>query len=302
MGRRILFISNGHGEDNHSAHVIRRLRERAPDIEILALAIVGQGSAYRRLGVPLVGPMRDLPSGGFTYKRARLILGDIRGGIVGLTLGQIGALRRVAPRVDFVHATGDVVGQSFARISGRPYLSFISCLSALYEGRLPVEPLLRQALRSPRCRAVVTRDPATAEDLQRQGFAHARFGGIPSLDFLVPEGRDLGVPAEVPAVALLPGSRLPEARGNLALLMRVVAEAAALSGPPVGFVAALVPRLRAGLGDLAAQEGWRLEGDTLHGPGGARIACPEGAFADILHRATLVLGMAGLAVQRLARG
>ena len=54
MPGRILFISNGHGEDNHSAHIIRSLRELEPDIEVAAIPIVGAGNAYRQIDVPIV--------------------------------------------------------------------------------------------------------------------------------------------------------------------------------------------------------------------------------------------------------
>lgn len=74
MPQRVLFISNGHGEDNHSAHIIRRLRELCPEVEIEAMAIVGRGNAYRQLGVPIICPTRDVPpSSGFSYVDRRLL-------------------------------------------------------------------------------------------------------------------------------------------------------------------------------------------------------------------------------------
>ena len=191
MTQRVLFISNGHGEDNHSAHIIQSLRELAPQVEIAALAIVGDGSAYRRLGVPLIAPTQTLPSGGFTYMNRWLLLEDLRSGLLQLTWQQWQAMRRYAPCCDLVHATGDSVGQSFAYGSQRPFISFISCLSALYEGHLQLDLLLQWYFRSSRCLQVFTRDVATAENLQQQGFNKAKFGGIPSLDRLKPQGKDL---------------------------------------------------------------------------------------------------------------
>ncbi|PZO58357.1 MAG: hypothetical protein DCF15_05385, partial [Phormidesmis priestleyi] len=66
MPQRLLYISNGHGEDDNSSHVIRSLKAIRPDLEIFALPIVGEGNAYRKLGIPIVGPTYVLPSGGFT--------------------------------------------------------------------------------------------------------------------------------------------------------------------------------------------------------------------------------------------
>lgn len=305
MPQRVLFISNGHGEDNHSSHVIRTLRELAPDLDIAAMPLVGDGSAYRRIEVPIIGPTQILPSGGFTYVNRWLLLKDIQAGLLGLTLRQIQAVRRYAPTCDLVHATGDAVGQTCAYLSGRPFISFISCLSALYEGELRTDFVLRFVVRSPRCKAIVTRDPYTAEDLKRQGFQKVHFGGIPSLDRLVPRGKDLALRPEVPMVALLPGSRLPEAVRNFKLMMQLVAETTRIMGDRVQFRAALVPALMAQLGDIAAEMGWHHQNGVLtyaldgeQAGAIAEIRCADDAFNDIVCSTTLVIGMAGLAVDQ----
>lgn len=318
MTQRVLFISNGHGEDNHSAHIIQSLRELAPQVEIAALAIVGDGSAYRRLGVPLIAPTQTLPSGGFTYMNRWLLLEDLRSGLLQLTWQQWQAMRRYAPCCDLVHATGDSVGQSFAYGSQRPFISFISCLSALYEGHLQLDLLLQWYFRSSRCLQVFTRDVATAENLQQQGFNKAKFGGIPSLDRLKPQGKDLHCPAGSLLIALLPGSRLPEALRNFQLQLRLVQAVAELkaefgeyqtSVPLLQFCAALVPGVMTALPDLAATEGWEWQasgklvwhresqgGSHVHST--VEILCYSDAFNDIVHQATLIVGMAGLAVDQ----
>lgn len=301
--RRVLFISNGHGEDNHSAHVIRRLKELDPSVEIAALPIVGTGRAYRQEAVPIIGPTRGVfPSGGFSYMDRRLLLADIRSGLLGLTWGQFRAMRRHVRQCDLVHATGDSVGQSFAWLSGLPYISFISCLSALYEGHLSLDLGMPRLLRSPRCRAVFTRDPFTAEDLRRQGYGKVRFGGIPSLDWIVPEGKELGLRLHEPMVGLLPGSRLPEAERNFTLMLRFVEEVSKRMSTPPAFRAALVPALVERLAPLVGAEGWSCDGERLGkslGPGlEAEILVPRDAFNDIALRSNLVVGMAGLAVDQ----
>jgi uncharacterized protein (TIGR03492 family) len=300
FSKRILFISNGHGEDNHSSYIIQTLRELRPSIEIAAMPLVGEGQAYRRLNIPIVGPTRDLPSGGFSYMNRLLLLEDIRAGLLGLTWQQWRALRRYAPGCDLIHATGDGVGQSFAYLSGRPFVSFISCLSSLYEGKLRLDPILGLILRSPRCLGVFTRDPHTAKDLQRQGLGKVRFGGIPSLDRLLPTGKDLHLDPASPMIALLPGSRLPEAERNLRLQLRLAVEIARISAPgAVQFRAALVPGLMARLTEIAAGEGWQYgDGRLTRSSPEVEVRCYSDAFNDILHRTTLVLGMAGLAVDQ----
>ncbi|MEG3436454.1 lipid-A-disaccharide synthase-related protein [Pannus brasiliensis CCIBt3594] len=300
FSKRILFISNGHGEDNHSSYIIQTLRELCPSIEIVAMPLVGEGQAYRRLHIPIIGPTRNLPSGGFSYMNRLLLLKDIQAGLLGLTWQQLQAVRKVARDCDLIHATGDGVGQSFAYLTGRPFVSFISCLSSLYEGRLNLDPILKFILRSPRCLTVFTRDPYTAKDLQAQGLSKVQFGGIPSLDRLLPTGKDLHLDPGVPMLALLPGSRLPEAEDNLRLQLRLAVEIAKISPPrSVQFRAALVSGLMAKLPEIATGEGWQYEGEKIIYPSAeVEIRCYNDAFNDILHKTTLVIGMAGLAVDQ----
>ena len=314
MSQRVLFISNGHGEDNHSAHIIQSLRELAPEVDIAALAIVGEGSAYRRLGVPLIGPTQVLPSGGLTYMNRWLLLKDIQAGLLSLTVQQWQAMRRYAPQCDLIHATGDSIGQSFAYGSQRPFISFISCLSALYEDHLELDLLLQWYFRSPRCVGVFTRDRFTAENLQHQGFKKVEFGGIPSLDRLIPQGMDLQRRSGTDLVALLPGSRLPEALRNFQLqltLLEWLAQRHPEALAKLQFCAALVSGVLAELPALAAAKGWewhpphRLvwrgansENRDPDSPDSLEVLCYGDRFNDILHNCTLVVGMAGLAVDQ----
>ena len=301
MPHKLLFISNGHGEDNHSSHIIRSLRELAPELDIAAAPIVGQGHAYRNINVPIVSPTLTLPSGGFTYTNRLRLLNDIRAGLLTSTWQQIQAVRRYAPSCDLVFATGDVVGQCFAYISGRPFISFTSPLSAMYEGTLKLDIVLKAVLQSPRCLTLFSRDAYTAKDYQRQGFTKAQFGGIPSLDRLQPKGKDLQIDLDRPMMALLPGSRIPEAMRNVKLLLDLVLEIAQLN-PQVQFCAALVPDMMSTLGTIANETGWTHHQGILsyptQGETAVTVHCFSDAFNDIVCRTNLVLGMAGLAVDQ----
>jgi len=304
--KRILFISNGHGEDNHTSHVIQTLRELSPSIEMAAMPIVGEGKAYRNLDIPIIGPTQTMPSGGFFYMKRLYLLKDFQSGLIGLTWRQLQAVLQYAPNCDLVMATGDFISQTFAYLTKRPFVSFISCLSALYEGRLRINPLLWHDLNSSRCLTVFTRDSYTASDLQRQGITKAQFGGIPALDRLVPTGVDLQLKPEVPTIALLPGSRMPEAARNFCLQLQLVVEIAkVMPESRFQFRAALVPNLMAELDDIAKSEGWQLNQGVLTYslPGSSaeesplvEVKCYSNAFSDIVYYSTLVIGMAGLAV------
>ncbi|MDZ7968834.1 MAG: lipid-A-disaccharide synthase-related protein [Nostoc sp. DedSLP03] len=304
--KQILFISNGHGEDNHTSHVIQTLRQLNPSLKMAAMPIVGEGKAYRSLDIPIIGPTQTMPSGGFFYMKRLYLLKDFQSGLIGLTWRQLQAVLQYAPNCDLIMSTGDFISQTFAYLTKRPFVSFISCLSALYEGRLRINPLLWHDLNSSRCLTVFTRDSYTAFDLQRQGIAKAQFGGIPALDRLVPTGKDLYLKPDVPAIALLPGSRMPEAARNFSLQLQLVIEIAKVM-PKSGFQfrAALVPNLMAQLDDIAQSQGWQLnQGILTYSPPGSsaeesplvEVRCYSDAFSDIVYYSDLVIGMAGLAV------
>lgn len=317
MAQKLLYISNGHGEDNHSAHVIRTLRAIRPELEIVALPIVGEGNAYSKINVPIVGPTYTLPSGGFTFMNRLRLINDIRAGLLTMTWKQFQAMKKQAEQVDFVAATGDAVGQSFAYLSGKPFVSFISPLSSTYEGTLKLDFILWNILKSDRCRAVFTRDAYTAEDLTRQGLEKVHFGGIPALDRLKPTGKDLQLAEDELMVALLPGSRTAEAVENLKLEMQLALETAQLN-PKIKFRAALVPRVMTEVANADTKRwapGWQIEhqrdqqqADWLRlsyssnqdYPHSAEIFCYSDAFSDIVYRTNLVIGMAGLAVNHAA--
>ena len=306
--KRILFISNGHGEDNHTSHVIQTLRQLCPSIEMAAMPIVGEGKAYRSLDIPIIGPTQTMPSGGFFYMKRLYLLKDFQSGLIGLTWRQLQAVLQYAPDCDLIMATGDFVSQTFAYLTKRPFVSFISCLSALYEGRLRLNPLLWHDLNSSKCLAVFTKDSHTAYDLQRQGLTKAQCAGIPALDWLVPTGKDLHLKPDERAIALLPGSRMPEAARNFCLQLQLVVEIAKVM-PESGlqFRAALIPSLMAQLDNIAKSEGWQLtQGILTYSPPGSsaeesplvEVRCYSDAFSDILCYSTLVIGMAGLAVEK----
>ncbi|MBE7382882.1 MAG: hypothetical protein F6J95_015890 [Leptolyngbya sp. SIO1E4] len=312
MPQRVLFLSNGHGEDLNATLVLRALAHLVPEIEAAAMPIVGTGRAYRKLGVPIIGPTQQLPSGGFNYINVGRLLNpvnwwrdtnpvsllkDLFAGLIGLTWKQLRAVRRYSQSCDLLFATGDVVPILFARLTGRPFLVFLVSTSSYYEGKARLPLLTQWALRSPQCHQIFTRDRYTAQDLQQRGFNQTRFLGYPIMDMLTPTGKPLQCVPPAALIALLPGSRLPEAQTNLGLMLKLCEAIAALR--PAYFHAALVPSFTAEhLQTLAHTHGW----DATH-PGGLKKAGMTvhyhyDAFADILHQCDLVVGMAGTAVEQ----
>jgi uncharacterized protein (TIGR03492 family) len=295
--KRILCLSNGHGEDLSASQVLKALRTTAPDVEIAALPLVGEGKAYRSLDIPIIGPTQGLPSGGFFYMDYRQLVTDFKSGLVGLTIEQIKTVLTQRQQYDLIFAVGDIVPQLFAYITGLPYAYFMVASSAHYEDRIDIHPLMKSA----RCLEIFTRDAYSAEYFQQHKVSKAAFLGNPFMDVLQPTGQDLFLQSGVPMVALLPGSRLPEAAQNFGLLLNLCVKTARSIAPrPIQFRAALVPIMMPLLPEIAAEYGWQNlgRGKLQHPETGTVVMCFDQAFGDILQTCDLVVGMAGTAVEQ----
>ena len=296
---KVLFLSNGHGEDLNASLILGALRSREPSLQIGAMPLVGMGNAYRRLQVEIIGPTQNLPSGGIIYLNPWNWVKDITSGLIGLTLQQIKAVFKEKTNCDLLIAVGDIVPIAIAYLTGRPFVAFIVSTSSYYEGKLRLPWITEFCLRSPRCQRVFTRDQFTAEDLQQRGIKKAIFAGYPIMDVLQSGNNDLELDPNLPMIALLPGSRLPEAIHNLQLQLRAC-EAIALKRP-IQFRAALVPSVtEENLQALAQKMGWHYSGSgKLVNPAqNLSVICYWDAFADILQQCNLAIGMAGTAVEQ----
>lgn len=217
---KLLCLSNGHGEDAIAVRILQALQQLPNAPEIAALPIVGEGRAYADLGIPLIGSVKTMPSGGFIYMDGRQLARDIQGGLLQLTLAQIQAVRhwvrengqsdpsrRVANSGTsaLILAVGDLVPLLFAWLSGADYAFIGTAKSEYYvrdeAGVLPRRswftdrlerwsgsvylPWERWLLESPRCKAVFARDRLTAEVLQSWSIRALDLGN-PMMDGLEP--------------------------------------------------------------------------------------------------------------------
>jgi uncharacterized protein (TIGR03492 family) len=305
--QKVLFISNGHGEDLHGIQIIKALQQQQPQLEIGAMPIVGQGNAYRNLGINIIGPTEILPSGGFVYNDRLKLLADIKSGLFTLLWRQIQAIRNYGQDCVSIFAIGDVVVLLGAYLTGKPYTAFIVSSSAYYEHRMKFPFPTNWLLKSDRCQQIFTRDRYTADMLNTQGFTKAIFVGFPAMDALEVTEKDLQLLPNVPTIALLPGSRLPEAGTNLQLLLDLAISTIPLFPDGIQFRAAVTPNLFAPdehgkipLQQLATQRGWIYQdsGELIHPQQDLKICCYCDAFADILTQCDLVVGMAGTAIEQ----
>jgi len=298
--KRVLCLSNGHGEDSIAVVVLGALAERG--VKVWAMPIVGAGGAYRSHGIEILGPTQAMPSGGFIYMDARHLWHDLQSGLGGLTLAQYQTLKEMAPQVDLVLAVGDIVVQIFARLSEQPHAFIGTAKSDYYIGGKPsvYAPWERWLMANPRCAAVYPRDRVTTLNLQKLGVARAHDLGNPMMDGLTPQGFCLErLGGQGPLVTLLPGSRPPEAYRNLNVLLEAVCHLKT----PLVFAAALTKSLQTEeLETSLGEAGWQttpLAPDLWQVQQGEhRAYLVWGAFADLIAAANLVLAMAGTATEQ----
>ena len=297
--RRILFVSNGHGENAIAERIARELRAiaRVP-FGLDHLALVGEPSN----GVlATVGPRRTLPSGGLVAMgNVRALTRDLRAGFVGLFASQIRFLRREGGRYDCVVAVGDVYALALARFARRPVI-FVGTAKSVYVA--PYGPLERRFLRG--AARVFVRDSATAERLRAQGVAADAPGNtiVELADGAPPPPEEL---AGNSFIGILPGSRASAYLDAVRLcgVIRALGERVAPAHALLSIAPSLGPdRFAAAL----AEDGWIVEpavsSDAIafraHA-GGATLLGWRGPLGTLLAASRLILGQAGTANEQAA--
>jgi uncharacterized protein (TIGR03492 family) len=308
---KILFISNGHGEDTLGARLASEFQTLRPDFELEAVPIVGAGNPYERLGIRVSGPRWSPPSGGFTFTSTARFLEDWHNGMRQKTHQQHWAVRR--SKADLVIVVGDVyalgVTKLFAFKEAKPIVFQVQPLvSQYYQDGMNVKARLERLnrvtvdsftapelwLMKNMVRHVYARDARTATWLQELGVAQTSFLGNLMMDCLEPE-LDLSPALNgKPVLALLPGTR----DDQLESLPKMLDVAAAL--PDFQVFAALPhlhPRLELSTGWLwispkavdKSVSAFRVAWHT----NGTKVLILEDAFAALLHQAQVILGTSG---------
>ncbi|WP_342596577.1 lipid-A-disaccharide synthase-related protein [Cyanobacterium aponinum UTEX 3222] len=300
--KKILLISNGHGEDLNSSLIGEKLKILNPHFQVDSFPIVGEGKSYLNKNIPIVAPLQQMPSGGIFYLNPINFIKDLTSGLITLTIQQIVTINRIKNNYDFCVAVGDVVPLFFAYLTGKKFVSFLVANSSYYENHLKLPFLTKLILNSNRCLKIFTKDEFTRDDLKKQGFKNVICEGYPIMDTLVSSENNLPINPQLPMIALLPGSRFPEALNNLILELKVCEILVKKYGSKWQFYTALVSTIKENdLRDLALQIDWKYSQGILKKEiNGAEINIHlyYDAFADILLQCNLVIGMAGTAVEQ----
>lgn len=296
MASSVLILSNGHGEDAMGALLAEALQRGG--VSVRAFPVVGEGRAYARVGVPIVGVQKVLPSGGFILESPANLVKDLKAGLLGLTFRQVRALRRLRSDAPWAVAVGDVYVLALAAyVLNRPVVFLPTAKSEYIRGHFSWEYAMmrRRAVR------VFPRDAKTAEVMQARGVP-AAFAGNLMMDAFQVTGERFGIPEGERVVAILPGSR-GDAYRNARAIFEVLEH---LEGRGFHYLLALAD----GLDPAAVAEatGWRYAaaegaaGGVLGAfeRGGTRVLCVQGRFGDVLNTADLVIGLSGTGNEQAA--
>jgi uncharacterized protein (TIGR03492 family) len=236
------------------------------------------------------------------------MLADIADGLLVRLWQQAMAARKFAKSGDFIFAVGDGVVLAMAAFAGLPYGSYLVSTSAYYTGSWPDDRFKEYLISSSQCKLLFTRDFFTAKSLYEIGVESAQFVGNPFMDIMEPMGVDLGLQENEPKVALLAGSRFPEAIENLQILLLLAIELTRRSknNIPQLIMAAVPSMLDFQIGEekelcqTIAAMNWEYDGKNAltHPTTGVKVRLYIDAFADIISQSNIVVGMAGTAIEQ----
>lgn len=326
---QLLILSNGHGEDAIAVRIAEELQRLPNSPKIVALPIVGKGHAYSQHGIPSIGTVRQMPSGGFIYMDGRQFFRDIRGGLIQLTLEQYKVIRQWGRKGGKILAVGDIVPLLFAWLSGADY-AFVGTAKSDYYLRDEIAwlprtsqlermsgsvylPWERWLMSRDRAKAIFPRDTLTTEIL-RQYHLPAFDLGNPMMDGLESQDSiaEFTLSQEQLTILLLPGSRSPEAQDNWDIILTAISDI--LTNIPDRsflFLAAIAPGLSlTSFQKSLCDRDWTVQPlESLEIPisdsqalgfsrDRATLVLSQNAYADCLAAADCAIAMAGTATEQ----
>jgi uncharacterized protein (TIGR03492 family) len=295
--KRVLFVTNGHGEISIAERIARELpAEIAADHLALVGAHSGEAAAMRD-----VGPRRALPSGGLiAMGNVRNIVRDIAGGLIGHTFEQLRFLRRSRGAYDVAVAVGDVFALLMAQRARAAATVYVGTAKSVYVA--PYGPMEERVIRA--VDSAFVRDAATAQRLRDHGI-NARAANV-IVDLYAPHDGELLREGFSPYLALFPGSR-EEAYADAVEICRVVREMRRML-PRLGAALSIAPALsNAKMARAFATDGWDVRASedpqrpfSLLHDGEETVRAWRGPLGAMLPDAAAVLGQAGTANEAAA--
>lgn len=309
MGKRVLFLSNGFGEDSFATLILEELLECAGDenfsLFVDVIPLVGEGKAFESLCHRFPGKIRllhaspPLPYGGVylgtpPHRLLRFLSDFFFGGCRNI-LAVARRLRSLGRFYDIIFGVGDILPLLLGFLFGRKKVYLFDCAHTdlLRKKKRPYERLGRLTaffLRYGAAR-VYTRDVPTAAWFQDLGI-RAVFPGF--------VGPEMGTPSsERRYILFLPGHRGDWER-NFSFLAKVILLAGETLNPFVLHFVFPPERTSAEIEYAFTQVGGKHYGPTVFLLGGYRVSFSQGDYFSRLREAVLVVGFAGTALEHAA--
>ena len=177
--KKILFITNGHGEDAIAARIIRYLYMEHINIDVLP--VIGSAEAFKDLSVNVIGPKKILPGGGFGLRNYSYLIKDLFSGLIGKVIKQVRTLRSKKWEYALVIGIGDIVPMVYSMITGCKFI-FVGVNKSEHYRKLAFNyTWLEKSLLRRHCRLTLARDKKTADSLKNFGI-NAKYVGNPMMD------------------------------------------------------------------------------------------------------------------------
>ncbi|GAC1393662.1 MAG: lipid-A-disaccharide synthase-related protein [Vulcanimicrobiaceae bacterium] len=295
--KRVLFVSNGHGEEAIAGRIAADLAERCT-VECDHLALVGDFG--HPSSMHQVGPRRSMPSGGLiAMGNLANMWRDLRSGLVVHTISQLRFLHTVRGVYDCAIAVGDTFALLMAKRARARRTVFVGTAKSVYVA--PYGKGEQRILTG--ADAVFVRDEQTAEHLRAGGIAAQAPGNV-IVDLFAQ--RSQTVPFFAERLAIFPGSR-QSAYEDAVFLCGVVRDVATRR-PELGATLSIAPGLDAQQFAMVLEaDGWQVRPSPSSDVPfclciGERtvIAAWSGPPGAMLSGAIVVLGQAGTANEAAA--
>ena len=198
--KKLLILSNGHGEDLVAAELVRKI----PKLEIDVFPLVGDGGAFKDLQVNLLGPLKAMPSGGFSMRNVFSLPKDLFSGYFKNLSEQYSILKNIKGKYDLSIGIGDLIPLLSVIIVGCPFI-FIGVNKTDYYHSFGYSYTPWEKWLLKRSKMTFTRDKLTAVNLENAGVK-AIYVGNPIMDCIGNFSQPV-VESDKLVIGFLPGTR-----------------------------------------------------------------------------------------------
>jgi len=216
MTKKILFISNGKGEDSIAVTIINKLNlvatEEKQPITIKALPLIGNGTAYNSIKIQVLNSWKPFNNGGF-FNIFSILKGIFFGDLLTRFLSQKKFINNISKEYDLIVCIGDIIPVFLAILTRHKKIIHIATAMTNYIRNYNV---IEKWLFRNKLELVINRDENTAQNLIKAGVK-ATFYGNPMLDDSNLELRKeltINLPFKKRNIILIPSSR-DDAYSNL---------------------------------------------------------------------------------------